>query len=85
MSEVEAPLLPCLSFLLNLAASYAAAVYAGLADSAIDLATAEDSGNASLRGQVPPMIERSREPEKSEIALTVAWTNAWTITLFAMM
>ncbi|CAK8985647.1 Serine/threonine-protein kinase pim-2 [Durusdinium trenchii] len=70
-ADVEAPLLPCLSFLLNLAASYAAAVYAGLADSAIDLATAEDSGNASLRGQVPPMIERSREPEKSEIALTV--------------
>lgn len=40
-----------------------------------DVAIAEDSGNASLRGQVQcePMHERSRGQDRSEIAMTVSW------------
>ena len=71
-AKVKLPLLPCLSVLLSFATSYAAAVNAGLDDSAKDLAVAEASGNATLRGQVQPIVERSREAKKSEIAMTVA-------------
>eukprot|EP00435_Cladocopium_sp_Y103_P060808 s92_g22.t1 len=70
------PLL-CLSLFLNLAICYAAAVYASLEAFARDVAIAEDSGNASLRGQVQsePMPERSRGQDRSEIAMTVFHAN----------
>eukprot|EP00438_Fugacium_kawagutii_P012737 Skav203742 [mRNA] locus=scaffold68:451273:455564:+ [translate_table: standard] len=71
--HAKAQLLPWMSLILNLATCYAAAVYANLEAFARDLASAEDSGNASLRGQLQrePTTERSRQ-EKSEIAMTAA-------------